>query len=275
MRKVIVFIIIAAIIPRPGGAQEGGSGQREAVRGWVGVAYTTSIGQTDRTGAMVFKDYPVIESIDPGSPAERAGLLAGDILISINKQDFKRNPIPMGSLLVPGQKVVFRYRRNDVAKMTTLTVAERPAGTSPRLQVSIIGPAPSPRGVERANSDLPTMRVRVNERIPVAPSMSIAPLVFGTGTPSIAIAGAELTQLNEGLRKALKVKGDGLFVINVALGSPAGESGLESGDIILRAEKQLLKNPGELYRLIELAQDNSLLLQILRNQKARNVTLRW
>lgn len=251
------------------------SAQNQAPRGWLGVLITTGIGNQNEAGMLVFNDYPVIESIDPGSPAEKAGLMAGDILISINKQDFKRNPIPMGSLLVPGTKVVFRYRRNDVARTSTLVVAERPAGTSPRLQISIIPPVPSPNEIGRGRPDGPTMKIRVNERIPVAPGMQIAPLVFGTGTPSIAIAGAELTQMNEGLRKALKVKGDGLFVINVALGSPAGESGLESGDIILRAEKQLLKNPGELYRLIELAQDNSLLLQILRNQKARNVTLRW
>jgi serine protease Do len=248
--------------------------QNEAPKGWLGVLITTGIGNQNAAGMLVFNDYPVIESIDPGSPAEKAGLLAGDILISINKQDFKRNPIPMSSLLVPGQKVVFRYRRNDVARMSTLTVAERPAGTSSRIQISIIPPVPSPDEVDRGRES-PTMRVRINQRIPLAPSMSIAPLVFGTGTPSIAIAGAELTQLNEGLRNVLKVKGDGLFVINVALGSPAGEAGLESGDIIVRAEKRLLKNPGELYRLIELAQDNSILLQILRNQKARNVTLRW
>ena len=53
---------------------------------------------------MVFSDYPVIESIDPGSPAEKAGLQAGDILMSINSQDFRKEPIPMNSLLVPGRR---------------------------------------------------------------------------------------------------------------------------------------------------------------------------
>ena len=104
---------------------------------------TTGIGQSNGSGALVFNDYPVIESIDPGSPAEKAGLQAGDILLSINKQDFRKNPIPLNSLLVPGQKVVFRYRRDNVARMSTLTVAMRPAGTSSRVQLSIIGPDPT------------------------------------------------------------------------------------------------------------------------------------
>jgi len=49
------------------------SAQREGLKGWVGVAYTTS-GATDRGGRLVFDDYPVIESIETRSPGhELAG----------------------------------------------------------------------------------------------------------------------------------------------------------------------------------------------------------
>ncbi len=246
--------------------------QKAPPKGWLGVLITTGIGETNASGALVFNDYPVIESIDPGSPAEKAGLMAGDILISINKQDFKKNPIPMGSLLIPGQKVVFRYRRDNVAKTSTMVVAERPAGTSQRLQFSIIGPDPS--RTRRARAEEMMLR-RAGTRIPVAPSVSIAPLVFGTGTPSIAVAGAELTQLNEGLRDAMNVKGDGILVVNVVVPSIAGDAGLRSGDVITRVEKQLVQNPGQLIQLMMQADNNSLLLQILRKQKEQNITLRW
>jgi S1-C subfamily serine protease len=112
-------------------------------------------------------------------------------------------------------------------------------------------------------------------RIPVAPSISMAPLVFGTGTPSIAIAGAELTQLNDDLRQLLNMKGDGIFVVNVTLGSPAGEAGLKGGDVIVRAEKTLLQNPGQLIRLMQLAESNEIGLQVLRRQKPQKIVLRW
>lgn len=245
--------------------------QQDAPKGWLGVLITTGIGQRDDAGRWVFNDYPVIESIDPGSPAEKAGLIAGDILISINKQDFKLRPIPMASLLVPGQRVVFRYRRNDEVKTSAMTVADRPAGTSARVQVSIIGPAPSPN--QRAQTEETLQAARA--RIPVAAGVSIAPLVFGTGTPSIAIAGAELTRLNEDLRQLLKVDRDGLFVVNVVLPSPAAEAGLRGGDVIVSAGKVMLQNPGQLIRMMELAQDRMMRLQIVRKQKAQNIVLRW
>jgi serine protease Do len=249
--------------------------QKAPPKGWLGVLITTGIGESNGRGALIFNDYPVIESIDPGSPAERAGLMAGDILISINSQDFKKNPIPMNSLLVPGKKVVFRYKRDNVAKKVGMTVAERPAGTSPRIQLSIIGPDQS-RTQRAAVEEM--MPRRVTTRIPVPPSVSIAPLVFGTGTPSIAVAGAELTQLNDGLREAMNLKADGILVVNVVMPSIAGNSGLRAGDVITRVANELVQNPGQLIRLMIEAQkedNSSLALQILRKQKEQNITLRW
>ena len=261
----LALAALLALAPHPARAQG------DAPKGWVGVLITTGIGQTDNSGALVFNDYPVIESIDPGSPAEKAGLMAGDILIAINKQDFRKIPIPMNSLLVPGQRIVFRYRRDNIEKTSALVVAERPAGTSRRVQLSLIGPD---RSVVRRQAEEGINR-RAATRIPVPPMVSIAPITFGTGVPSIGIAGAEITRLNDGLRDVLKVKGEGLFVINVLLGSPAEESGLRSGDVIVRAARELVQNPGQLIRLMQEAESNSLALQILRKQKAQNLVLRW
>jgi hypothetical protein len=43
----------------------------------------------------------------------------------------------------------------------------------------------------------------------------------------------------------------------------------------VRADKQLIQNPGQLIRLMMDARDNALILQILRKQKAQDLTLRW
>ncbi|HEX6575610.1 MAG TPA: PDZ domain-containing protein, partial [Gemmatimonadaceae bacterium] len=200
--------------------------QRETSQGWVGVLITTGVGEANSAGRLIFRDYPVIESIDPGSPAEKAGLRAGDVLISINSQDFKLNPIPMNELLVPGKKITFRYRRDNRAHSTKMTVALRPAGTTPGREIVIRAVPDLPRVADRRSTEEALNRqVQVRERV-LLPSVSIAPLVFGSGTPSIGILGAELTRLNEDLRDALKVGGEGgVFVVNVALGSPAGEAG--------------------------------------------------
>ncbi|MDO8501939.1 MAG: PDZ domain-containing protein [Gemmatimonadaceae bacterium] len=263
----ISLIALLAVAPATVRAQE-------PPKGWVGVVITTGIGQANESGAMVFNDYPVIESIEPGSPAEKAGLQTGDLLISINSQDFRKNPIPMSSLLVPGQRITFRYKRNDVLRRISLEVVERPVNTSGRVVLSIIGPAPSEGAGTRARTEA-TMSRPVRTRIALPPMVSIAPIAFGTGTPFIGIAGAELTQLNADLRDALNLKGDGVFVINVAVGTPAGDAGLKSGDVIVRAAKEAVQNPGELIRLMRASVDNSLQLQVLRKRKAQTITLRW
>jgi len=255
-----------------------GEPARRQPSGWVGVVITTGIGQTTSAGAMVFHDYPVIESIDPGSPAERAGLQAGDVVISLNSQDLKKNPIPMSSMLVPGNRIVFRYRRNDVTKSSTITVAERPLGTSGHVALSIIGPAPRGAADRARQEEIVRARMEtVRGERPAGllmPAVTV-PIIFGPGTPSIGVAGAELTQLNDGLRDVLRFKGEGVFVINVAVGTPAGEAGLKSGDVIVRVDREAVRNPGELIRLMHGATANSLLLQVMRKQKPHTIRLRW
>lgn len=264
-------VAMLALSPAMGEAQQGAAPKAPAAKGWVGVVITTGVGQSNDAGALVFNDYPVIESVDPGSPAEKAGLQAGDVLVAINKQDFKRNPIPMGSLLVPGRRVVFRYRRDDLEKSSSMLVAQRPDGKNIYVEYKVI--APQQRAVERPNIEM-NRRATVTLRS-LPPMISEMPFTFGTGTPSIGIAGAELTQLNDGLRDYVKLKGNGLFVINVMVGTPAAQAGLRSGDVIVQAARQLIENPGELIRMMRQSNDESLLLRIVRKQKAQDLTLRW
>jgi serine protease Do len=244
-------------------------------KGWVGVVITTGIGTMNESGAMLFNDYPTIESIDPGSPAEKAGLQAGDVLISINRQDFKRNPIPMGSLLAPGNRVVFRYMRNDVARTVSMQVVERPSDSRAYVELKLIEPVPSqnPNMIQRKNTELLNRNVVV--RPTREPIVSVAPLVIGSGTPTLRLLGAQLTELNEGLRSALNMKGPGVLVINVAVGTPANFSGLRGGDVIVEAGKESIANPGELIRLIRSSVEQSIELRVMRKQKAQNITLRW
>ncbi len=69
----------------------------------------------------------VIERIEPGSPADKAGLKAGDVITNVNGQ-----PVHTGADLVTpiaqtpiGDSVQIRYVRNMQPKDVTLTVADR------------------------------------------------------------------------------------------------------------------------------------------------------
>jgi S1-C subfamily serine protease len=272
--------LLVALAPVPALAQ------REGLKGWVGVAYTTS-GETDRGGRLVFDDYPVIESIEPGSPAERAGLAAGDTILAMNSQDLRRSPLPMAAMIQPGQRIVFRFRRNDSVREVTVTVAPRPTGTSERLSLTLIEQGAAAAG-ERGNGLAPAAvrtplppgrgdrgRVEIRSRIPGPPAVTIAPLVFGFGPRTLGVAGAELTGLNADLGSAVGISSRGIFVVNVALGTPAKESGLRPGDVIIKADASPVSDPGELIRVMRAATDNSIRLQIVRRKKPQTITLRW
>lgn len=264
-RIALTLIVLAAIVPRPARAQA-------PMKGWVGVAYTTGVGQTDRDGVVVFNDYPVIESVESNSPAERAGLAAGDTILAMNAQDLKRAPLPMASMIQPDRKVVFRYKRNGVVRETTVTVAPRPEGMEQRYVITLIEPrGPRDRVPGTIRRDRAATEVRAREALPVpllSPTWDVLP-VFG----------ARLTALKEGLREAVglagRSNGNGLFVVTVSAGSPASQSGLREGDVILRAARMQLDDPSDLMRLVTEATNGQLQLQIYRKKKPQTVVLKW
>jgi S1-C subfamily serine protease len=272
---VVVFV---SLIPHSARAQ------RESLRGWVGVAYTTSVGQTDREGTLVFKDYPVIESIEPNSPAERAGLESGDTILAMNSQDLRKSPLPMASMIQPGQKIRFRFKRNDAIREVVVTVVPRPSGTSETLSVTMFQErgAPAEGGTPVASRPpvpATAREVRAREemrmRVPIPPGAAIAPLIFGFGPRTLGVAGAELTGLNADLGSVMGISSRGIFVVNVALGTPAKESGLRSGDVIIKADRSPVGDPGELIRVMRESSGSSVRLQIVRKKKPQTITLRW
>jgi S1-C subfamily serine protease len=91
----------------------------------------------------------------------------------------------------------------------------------------------------------------------------------------LALAGAELTGLNSDLAALAGVDTPGIFVVNVALGTPAKESGLRPGDVILKAGGSVVGDPGELIRVLRESNGSALRLDIIRKKKPATLTLRW
>ncbi len=97
-------------------------------RGSIGVSFHPDLSTNPITLKSLGAPYGVaIESVEPGSPAEKAGLKGGDVITSVNGHPVKTgddlvNPIAQAPI---GSKVLLTYVRDRTQKETTAIVADR------------------------------------------------------------------------------------------------------------------------------------------------------
>ena len=95
-------------------------------RGWLGVTIQESSDETPHVGAGV-----VIAAVDRTGPAARAGVRAGDQIISVNGRgvDSSRAVIKTVALIAPGNAVRLNLRRGGRDMELSVTVGRRPTGS--------------------------------------------------------------------------------------------------------------------------------------------------
>jgi serine protease Do len=97
-------------------------------RGSIGVSFQEELGTNQITLKSLGAPYGVvIEAVEPGSPAEKAGLKGGDVITSVNGAPVKNgndlvNPIASAPI---GSKVKINYYRDKQQKEATATVEDR------------------------------------------------------------------------------------------------------------------------------------------------------
>jgi membrane-associated protease RseP (regulator of RpoE activity) len=102
-------------------------GEQEPVRGYLGVVVatpmTTEVSSAGRVTNGV--SYPIIDRVEPASPAARAGLAVSDTIIAINRNDARGVSLEP-YVRVPGEKVTVTIIRDGVRRDVQLTVGSRP-----------------------------------------------------------------------------------------------------------------------------------------------------
>jgi serine protease Do len=86
-----------------------------------------------------------------------------------------------------------------------------------------------------------------------------------------------MVPLSEGLRRLTGVQ-SGVFITNAPASSPAAESGLRDGDVIMKVDGSPVRSVPEVRALIARAGDNgerSVTVEYVREKRARTTTLRW
>jgi S1-C subfamily serine protease len=250
----------------------------EVPSGWFGVRISDQA-ILNESGAAFFDRYPIVTNVEPGSPADKAGVHPGDVLLTFNSHDMRGGALQMSDWLKPGAPFQLRLRRNDALRTVRGVLGRRPEGweqvvvvqVSP-LQEMITQNPPAPGG--EATPEPGMMRVSAQRPIPPRLPSLLAP-ALGLGRGIYPFAGAEFTALNSDLCDLLGVKPDGVFVANVAEGSLAREAGLRGGDVVVAANSGKIRTPNDLVRAIRGADDRTVKLQVIRKHKPETVILSW
>jgi uncharacterized protein (TIGR03435 family) len=109
---------------------------------------------------------------------------------------------------------------------------------------------------------------------PMPPMPPFAGYTLGFSTTNSAIAGATLMPLTDDWRATLGVD-NGVLVTKVLPGTPAKDSGLHDGDVIISADGQTVASVRALSRIVGNAKANAVRLQVIRAGKPQVIVLRW
>jgi S1-C subfamily serine protease len=325
--RAVVGALALLAVPAIAHAQtisvSGSRGPVEIVRptGYIGIVYSgdqrIQVSQHQHDDQVVqqrvlvsYTTYPVILSVEQGSPAARAGLMAGDTVLSYNGKDV-REPFALYDLLKPGTRINMRIRREGRARTIPVTVATRPASfgataiagnlyvSSPEIADQIR------REVERAqaqvkkeleaNRELTAKQreeiqraarvqaqaeARARARLRATPAPPAPPAVFAA--TASGVAGAEMTPLNDHLAELVGLR-RGVFVVKVNPGTPAEQSGLRGGDVITAVGDSSVYDVAQLRRAINAEQRRirtaraarEIPLEIVRKHRKQKVVLKF
>jgi S1-C subfamily serine protease len=262
-------------------------------RGWLGIVVSgTALEPRIENGELLIRylTHPEIVSVEPSSPAERAGITPSDTLLAYDGRDVRGNEISITRLLRPNARVLVRIRRNGRTREVPVTIADVPSRISLRTEMNAEMMAPRAEGLGDAATfprvapqppryGPPAMRVPAAAPLPpTTPMPAQAPtpaIIFGYGYNSVA--GAQLAVVTEGLARAIGT-GQGVLVTLAPPGSLAYQSGLRDGDVIVRVEGAPIRTINELRERVQAAWedgDRTVELEYLREKRARKAVLRW
>ena len=216
-----------------------------------------------------------VEKVMEGSPAQAAGLQAGDVIIRFNGQE-----VSSSRMLT---RLINEVDPDHTAKVTVIR-----GGSERDLNVTV-GKRPTPKWDDSTfnlqfpdnfpNIEIPQIQL---PKMPVMPKIDINPQInipnlpnwngddfnfhFGTRRQ----IGVSLMRMTKQLSDSFGVTG-GAMVSEVRENSPAAKAGLKAGDIIVEIEGKAVKGEGELVRAINEKKDGDITVTFVRNGNRQTV----
>ena len=208
------------------------------LRGYLGAGLRTATFELENQEG-IYKSGATVDSVVPGSPAERYGLQVDDIILRINNQAVRNS--------VEATRVIGDLRPGEVAQM----IYERDEKTY-SLNVSI-GERPEKYDIERASA--------ISQGLPPPPPKEQAHAQVHIDT------GLQVLDLSPEFRSAIGMRPDqvGIYVESITPGSGAEAGGFKTGMVLLDADGQPLAEVGSLRSIVlnaRLAQQDSLVVNV-------------
>lgn len=248
--------------------------------GYVGLSASagTYPMEIDPNKPFAYCEYPRVESVDAGSPADKAGLLAGDTLLAYNNRDLRMFDVNYQDIMIPGKPLVIKYRRDGVVRSASTVVAQRPPEIR-RFVARPIGACTEAELLQGCQSQ--TVTVRGLPYPPAAGGVMVTaratrPVLAPDGNGGGVLVGALVRAIDEQLAQNLGLEG-GVLVIEVPANNPAFDSGLRGGDVIVTVNGAPVRDLNALDRALRMKQAEHLAELQVSNKSAgvRKVTLRW
>jgi len=97
-------------------------------RGFIGIATHTTTPDEAQSQKLPVASGVSIDTVQPGTPADKAGLRAGDIIVKLGNQDVHNTGDLQQSLIdtPPGTKITITYYHGNDKKTADITLASRP-----------------------------------------------------------------------------------------------------------------------------------------------------
>lgn len=281
-----IEVTLRALEPQSvGGASSARMTSRATPTGYMGLNLSGAQIRmmTDSGSFTAHCDYPMVESVEVGSPARQAGIAAGDTVLAYNGRDIVAQTVNYPQLLVPGKVVKVRVRRDGKARDMAVTVSERPANMADNMVIRFV-PAPGammvpsmPRTAAQGTLSPSTpgsgggrggVVLRGNMTGMPVPAMAGGATMFAT-------LGATFNAIDEEFAQTMGVE-QGVLVLRVLPGSPAADAGLRAGEMVRAVNGNPVKELSLIQRAIGMPGAHDVKLTVTgRETPARIVTIRW
>jgi serine protease Do len=210
--------------------------------GWLGI----SVEDQRNSGA-------VVRSVEPNSPAERAGLKQNDVIVEYNKEN-----------VLGVQQLTRLIRETPVGRTVEMKI--RRDNRDQTLQVTTEA-SRFPEALGDIHLNLPNASVLADQirRSVITPRVQVR--------TTFVQSGIQVEQMTDQLRSFFGVSANlGVLVSSVDAGSAAEKAGLKPGDVITAVDGRSVRSPSDFNREMRVENGKGT-LKIVRDKQERELKL--